>query len=735
MKKNILLLCLFTLLITLSANVFAEVAPAIYAKVDYHKSTGELFLKYNGRALIKVEVPPETKLKFREISDGCLLTTPLTQQIFLGTEDEQGCEANITFYLSSEGMCMRPRRAKEGEAILGQVGKPLIYGANGLYDSDYDFLLSWTDRNWQWTDDHILEQEHGIFTAKLKVQLSNVPWLILFKPRYYKEHLGWRYYDPGKRRPNVTPIAGWCSWMAYRTGIDIRAVTNTADFLAANFKPYGLEYLQIDDGFQEKEFGISEDKDLFSSWFGKTKKFPNGIEEAPKLINERGLRPGIWMSTDLRVFKPGTNDLDYVLREKDGALLRAPWIRNPINGRQETIDALFSPIWKKFIECGFQYLKVDSLRHNYYDGFGTAIEHGLMTTEEARKRFRNFFSSVRAAIGEKVFFLPCWGVFAEGIGYADAMRIGIDSNKYWERLFQQTYDLARYWPLQRILFQLDPDHVCVSTKSSWARMALSTVSLCGGVFMITDKTSDYTEDKISIIQECLPPIKTFPAETGTIDFSKPAFANIKWTPPYQDSADAESPGAFQNTNEGAPFGSLWAFHFQGKVGNWCQVQRNALWNLESIEIPLEKLGLDPDKEYLVFDYWAKDYWQGRFCGKVKGSIKLDSLEVGSSQTLSLRPDIGIPCYIGSTRHVSCGAVELLEEIFQGNTLELTLEKQPNDFLIYIYIPEGYLLDEMLVENAEAKNTKLNDDRVLRILIKPRDVSKILLKLRFKKYLL
>ena len=150
---------------------------------------------------------------------------------------------------------MRPRRAKEGEAILGQVGKPLIYGANGLYDSDYDFLLSWTDRNWQWTDDHILEQEHGIFTAKLKVQLSNVPWLILFQPRYYKEHLGWRYYDPGKRRPNVTPIAGWCSWMAYRTGIDIRAVTNTADFLAANFKPYGLEYLQIDDGFQEKEFG------------------------------------------------------------------------------------------------------------------------------------------------------------------------------------------------------------------------------------------------------------------------------------------------------------------------------------------------------------------------------------------------------------------------------------------------------------------------------------------------
>lgn len=729
MKKNTSIFCFFILLITLSANVFAEVAPAIYAKADYYKSTGELFIKYNGKDIIKVEVPPETKLKFREISDGCLLTTPLTQQIFLGIEDEQGCEATVTFYLSSEGMCMRPRRAEEGEAILGQVGKPLIYGVNGLYDRLNDFLVSWSNERWEWANDKISEFDN---TAKIKVKLTNIPWLIIFQPRYYKEHLGWHYYAPTEKQPNIEPIAGWCSWMAYRTSVNLAAITNTADFLAANFKPYGLKYLQIDDGFQEREFGITKDKDLISSWLGKNKKFPNGTGEAAHLIEERGLRPGIWMSTDIRSYEPGTNNFDYLLKEKDGSLLRAPWIRNPINGKQETLDVLFAPIWQKFVECGFQYLKVDSLRHNYYDGFGTAIEHGLMTTEEARERFRNFFSSVRSSIGDKTFFLPCWGIFAEGVGYADAMRIGIDSNKYWERIFQQTYDLARYWPLQRILFQLDPDHVCISTKLSWARMALSTVSLCGGVFMITDKTSDYTEDKISMIQECLPPVKTLPAETGTIDFSRPAFANIKWTPPYQDSADADSPGAFQNTNEGAPFGSLWAFHFQGKRGNWCQVQRNALWNLESIEIPIEKLGLDPNKEYLVFDFWAQDYWQGRFCGKVKGLIKFDSLEVGSSQTLSLRSDIGIPCYMGSTRHVSCGAVELLEETFQNNTLELALQKQPKDFLVFIYIPEGYLLEEMLVENAEAKNTKLNDERVLRILIKPSDASDTLIKLRFKK---
>ena len=723
MKKNILLFCFFTLLITLSVNVFAEVAPAIYANGLYHKKTGELLFKYNGKDIIKVNVPPETKLKFREISDGCLLTTPLTQQIFIGTEEEIDCEAVVTFYLSSGGMCMRPRRVEEGEAILGQVGKPLIYGANGLYDSDYDFLLSWTDRNWQWTDDHILEQEHGIFTAKLKVQLSNVPWLILFQPRYYKEHLGWSYYDPGKRRPNVTPIAGWCSWMAYRTGIDIRAVTNTADFLAANFKPYGLEYLQIDDGFQEKEFGISEDKDLFSSWFGKTKKFPNGIEEAPKLINERGLRPGIWMSTDLRVFKPGTNDLDYVLREKDGALLRAPWIRNPINGRQETIDKLFKPIWKKFADSGFEYLKVDSLRHNFYDGFGTAIERGLMTTEEARERFRSFFSSAREAIGDKTFFLPCWGIFSEGVGYADAMRLGIDANQYWERVFQQTYDLARYWPLQRILFQLDPDHVCARTKTPWARMALSTVSLCGGVFMISDKTSDYTGENIEIIQKCLPPLKTFPAETGSIDFSQPAYANIEWTPPYKNVSQ-NTPGFFQNKN------CLWAIHFQGNNANWCQLQRNALWDLEEEDIPLEKLGLDPKKEYLVFDFWEKDYWYGKFCGKISGSLKLPSLQAGLSQTLSLRQGTNIPRFIGSTRHISCGAAEILNEVFKDNTLELVLKSQPNDFLIYVYIPDNYVLEEITIDNAEAKDTKLNDDRAKRILIKPKKVSEISIKFEF-----
>ena len=98
--------------------------------------------------------------------------------------------------------------------------------------------------------------------------------------------------------------------------------------------------------------------------------------------------------------------------------------------------------------------------------------------------------------------------------------------------------------------------------------------------------------------------------------------------------------------------------------------------------------------------------------------------------MSLRQGTNIPRFIGSTRHISCGAAEILSEVFKDNTLELVLKSQPNDFLIYVYIPDNYVLEEITTDNAEAKDTKLNDDRAKRILIKPKKVSEISIKFEF-----
>jgi hypothetical protein len=42
---------------------------------------------------------------------------------------------------------------------------------------------------------------------------------ITFRPRYYGKHKGLRYYEPWNYRVWQEPVAGWCSWWAYKNGV------------------------------------------------------------------------------------------------------------------------------------------------------------------------------------------------------------------------------------------------------------------------------------------------------------------------------------------------------------------------------------------------------------------------------------------------------------------------------------------------------------------------------------
>lgn len=58
--------------------------------------------------------------------------------------------AKVKFRLSKEAVNMRPNRAGHEQAILGQVGRPLIYNVNGLYDITQDLLIQWYGCKWEW---------------------------------------------------------------------------------------------------------------------------------------------------------------------------------------------------------------------------------------------------------------------------------------------------------------------------------------------------------------------------------------------------------------------------------------------------------------------------------------------------------------------------------------------------------------------------------------------------------
>ena len=708
----------FALLFSFVASAGAP--PAVVALPYYNEKTGNFSLNYNGRAIVTLELPPGTPLKFRGNTDGALVSTPLTQQLYFLCP-ENPVQGKMKFFLKKEALCMRPRRAKDDEAILGQVGSPLIYGVNGIYSVDEDLLIYWTNENWHWSNATLVPDENGNLTAELEVTLTEVPWIFNLRMRYYSEHLGYRYFAPWETRPKQKPVAGWCSWLAYHTNITEERIKEAANFLAEKFVPYGLEYLQIDDGYQNPNFGITEEKTLSESWLAPTENFPKGVTNVVSSIKAKGLLPAVWMNTDIRTYEPRPNALDVILRKKDGTPWRVPWLRFVNSLTDEALQETLAPLWENFSKAGFAYIKIDSLRHAYYDGLGSAVRAGEMTTEEARARFRRLFEVARAKAGNEVFLLSCWGLYTESIGKVDACRISTDTNPSLERLFLQQYEMARYWPLQRLLFQLDPDHVCARAQRNWARATLSNVSLGGGLLMISDPINAYKEDLIEDIRRVLPPLPTLPAETAPVDQSEPTYANYANTyktdekNPYNEKTS----GYFENKK----FATLWAHHLVKGESIWSVILRSAIFNLSEEEIKLENLGLDPTKTYLVFDFWKKE-----FLGEVKAKINFPKLEAGDFQTLIVREAKNHPQFLATSRHLAGGFVEGVSEKFEEDgSLLLEILPQPEDLTVYLAVPSGWVLNDK-IENA------LTEGKLLALPFrKSEQKNNKTLKLRFTKH--
>ncbi len=113
------------------------------------------------------------------------------------------------------------------------------------------------------------------------------------------------------------------------------------------------------------------------------------------------------------------------------------------------------------------------------------------------------------------------------------------------------------------------------------------------------------------------------------------------------------------------------------------------------------IGLDPSKEYLVFDFWNQ-----KFVGNLKGE-EYFSGELQAKETLvyAFREKMPYPQILGTNRHVMCGMMELKDtqwnkkrkvlscnaELVEGETLHITVSK-----------PKQYALKEAFAENASVE---------------------------------
>jgi hypothetical protein len=287
----------------------------------------------------------------------------------------------------------------------------------------------------------------------------------------------------------------------------------------------------------------------------------------------------------------------------------------------------------------------------------------------------------------------------------------MDALPTWSGLRMQIMESARWWHTHRIVWQNDPDHVCVRAKKEWVRSVLSTVSLTGQLFMLSDSIEEYDDpERVHMIQRCLPPLTTVPGETGQLDDEYTAFTWTKFhgfgvldDPPYSaedmDEEEARAMAGWAPTmNDEHPLGSLWAFHIRRDIGEWCVVLRTAVLPLKESTVTFEQLGLAAG-EYAAFDFWQQEY-----LGRVTGSMACSTLELGHCQVIALRKVIDTPQFLSSSRHVSQDAISVCGQEWSDGVLTLELEGVPDTEETYwIHVPNG---EELTVAGTEGLTAKV-----------------------------
>ena len=80
-------------------------------------------------------------------------------------------------------------------------------------------------------------------------------------------------------------VNGWCSWFYTLANVTEDEVLLNAEFAAKHLQPFGLEYIQIDEGYQR----------WHGDWEGN-ERFPHGMKWLAEKIKAHGFKPGLWIA-------------------------------------------------------------------------------------------------------------------------------------------------------------------------------------------------------------------------------------------------------------------------------------------------------------------------------------------------------------------------------------------------------------------------------------------------------
>ena len=449
-------------------------------------------------------------------------------------------------------------------------------------------------------------------------------------------------------------INGWCPWFYGHQTITEDEVLKNADFAARHLKPHGLEFIQIDDGYQRS----------FGDWEGNA-QFPHGMRWLAQQIRARGLRPGLWFAP--YVISDGSdihkNHPDWLIRNLNGGIRHCgDRGSTKLYGLDITVPAAqewFRTLCKTMVkDWGYEFIKLDFVEWTIL-----AAERYADPSWNCAMAYRRGAEIIREALGPEGFFLDC-GPAQVSAGLIDSTRIEADQpfltwHQYAGQFNSNAPAMAKRYFFHKRAWINDADHLGLALLSpSQAMAAASIIALSGGTMISGDRLTELDELRLGILQKVFPSYGEAARPIDLFERDRPEIFSLVVKRPFEE----------------------WMV-----VGLFNYDENTAAEKTVS----LERLGLDSRQNWLAFEFWNQ-----RLIGRVRDQLQV-FLPPASVALIALRKDRGVPQVISTSRHFSQGGVELKGVAWNDakTTLSgISLGGDGTQHNVVVYVPKDYALD-------------------------------------------
>lgn len=546
-----------------------------------------------------------------------------------------------------------------------------------------------------------LGQGQSISSGSFMINLAKDPYLAM---EDYASVMG--LLHPA---PEGSAVNGWCNWFYTLDYFSEDEIISNAAFAARHLKPYGMETIQIDEGFQQ----------LHGEWQGNS-RFPNGLKGLADSIKSLGMKPGIWIapfvvSETAEIFQKHP---DWFLKNEDGSLKRigpwpdenTEWFRHESPKRyglditHPEAESWFAALIDTLANhWGFEMIKIDFVAWTVF-----SAHHFHNPSASPAMVYRKAFEIMRKVAGDRVHLLDC-GPGHITAGLINSMRIEYDQNygfgaDAWKQYFvgpsSSSGAMGKRYFYHNKTWVNDADHICIDMLSLRQSQAVaSLIALSGGNTLSGDRLFTLDASKLEILR------KAFPS------------AGIHAKPVDLWDTDPQT---------------VFAAKIEKDFGTWTVAGffNPHLLEPHAWQFPLERFWLDTAKTYVGYDFWNE-----RLIGELSGNIRVEA-DPGSATLLAIHEDRKVPFVISSSRHIMQGALELGEVVFDTTSCILSgvsTGPEGSSHQLAVYIPETYgwtPRQSKMYDDFEHYTIKKTENNLLRIHLQFNGTSSIPWKVLF-----